>query len=154
MSERGSDDGPKALGSDGPIPGTPAGATVLAFDPGRHVGVAWLDDDGTLLRGDVLDLPTAARLEVPAHVQVVVGNGTGSRAVQVALGAAGHPFVIVDERGTTEEGRRLYLRDHPPRGLARWLPSGMRAPPRSVDDYAAFAIGLRWLTARRSDGLS
>jgi hypothetical protein len=130
------------------------GAAVVAFDPGRHVGVAWLDAEGRLLRGDVLDLPTVARLELPPDVQVVVGNGTGSRAVQAALVAAGHAFVTVDERGSTEEGRRLYLRDHPPRGLARWLPAGMRAPPRSVDDYAAYAIGLRWLAAHRSDCVS
>jgi hypothetical protein len=31
----------------------------------------------------------------------------------------------------------------------RLVPPGMRAPPRPIDDYAAYAIALRWLGVQR-----
>ena len=120
---------------------------VAAFDPGRNVGFALLDEGGTLLRHAVLDVADIATLALEAEV-VVVGAGTGSAATIAALHARGVTPVAVDEEGTSLEGRRLYFRDHPPRGLARLVPLGMRIPPRPIDDYAAYAIGLRFLRQR------
>jgi hypothetical protein len=122
-----------------------ADARVLAVDPGLRVGLAWVDGAGGLLRAEVTDLEGLARLEVPAGVVVVVGDGTGMRAARAALTRPGRDVVVVDEHATSEEGRRLYWRDHPPRGWRRWLPAGLRVAPRPVDDYAAYAIALRWL---------
>ena len=122
---------------------------VAAFDPGRNVGFALLDEGGALLRHAVLGVAEISTLELGAEV-VVVGAGTGSAAILEALQARGVTPVAVDEEGTSLEGRRLYFRDHPPRGLARLVPLGMRTPPRPIDDYAAYAIGLRFLGLRTS----
>jgi hypothetical protein len=120
-------------------------ACVVGVDPGLRVGLAWVDAAGALLAGEVTDAAGLGRLEVPAGVVVALGNGTGMRAARAALDRPGRILVVVDEHATSEEGRRLYWRDHPARGWRRWLPPGLRVPPRSLDDYAAYAIALRWL---------
>jgi hypothetical protein len=123
------------------------GAVVLGVDPGRHVGLAWVDARGALLRGEVVEEADLTLLEVGAGVAIALGSGTGSKAARSRLEAAGRIVTLVDERATTEEGRRLYWRDHPPRGWRRCIPVGFRPPPAAVDAYAAYAIALRWLAA-------
>lgn len=122
-------------------------AVVVGVDPGRNVGLAWVDARGGLLRAEVVDEDALARLAVADGVAVALGSGTGSRAARARLEAAGLTVELVDERATTEEGRRLYWRCHPARGWQRWLPVGLRPPPAAIDAYAAYAIALRWLAA-------
>lgn len=120
-------------------------SVVIAFDPGRNIGYARVSDDGRLLEHGIVDLARVDGVAIPAGVRVVVGDGTGSRALQARLRARGTSFEVHDERGTSLEGRRLYLREHPPRGLGRLLPPGMRSAPGPIDDYAAYALALRVL---------
>jgi len=120
-------------------------AVVIGVDPGRNVGLAWVDAHGALLRAEVVEVADLARLAVPAGVAVALGSGTGSRTARASLEAAGLIVTLVDERATTEEGRRLYWQCHPARGWRRWLPLGLRPPPAEIDAYAAYAIALRWL---------
>ena len=141
-----SDDRPPPAPSAGAA-GDVAAAVVIGVDPGRHVGLAWVDTCGALLRAEVVEEGDLARLEVADGVALALGSGTGSRAARVRLEAAGHVVAIVDERATTEEGRRLYWRCHPARGWRRWVPVGLRPPPAAIDAYAAYAIALRWLAA-------
>lgn len=122
---------------------------IAAFDPGRNIGFAMLDDAGRLLEQAILDEEGVRLLEVDADA-VVVGSGTGSDDLVALLRAKGVTPTVVDETNTTLAARRHYFRDHPPRGLQRLLPEGMRAPPRPIDDYAAYAIGLRYLAELRS----
>lgn len=122
-----------------------ADVAVVALDPGRNLGVAYVRRDGGLEHALITDLGALGALELPPGAALVVGDGTGSAAVQEALRRRDAAFEVVDERHTTLAARRLYFRDHPPRGLARLLPEGLRSPPRPVDDYAAYAIALRWL---------
>jgi hypothetical protein len=122
-----------------------AAAVVVGVDPGRNIGLAWVDAKGRLLRAAVTDLAALAHLDAAPGVVVAVGDGTGSRAARAALARPGRTLVVVDEFASSEEGRRLYWRDHPLRGWRRWLPVGMRIAPRPLDDYAAYAIALRWL---------
>ena len=126
------------------------GAVVLGVDPGRHVGLAWVDGNGALLRGEVVEEADLVRLEVADGVAIALGSGTGSRTARARLEAAGRIVTLVDERATTEEGRRLFWRDHPPLGWLRWIPVGFRPPPAAVDAYAAYAIALRWLAGTRA----
>jgi len=112
-------------------------ALVLAFDPGHNVGAAWVRRDGTALRLAILALPDLDQMIVPPDAVVLVGDGTGSGAVVQRLRARGVAPTLVDERETTLVARGLYFRDHPPHGLLRLLPPGMRTPPRQIDDYAA-----------------
>ncbi len=111
--------------------------------------MAFVDASGRLLRHEIVTLASVDRLELPAGAVVVVGGGTGSRALRERLVALGHTVETAAEEGTSLEARTLYFRDHPPRGWARLLPEGMRSPPVPIDDYAAYAIALRWLAGQR-----
>lgn len=119
-------------------------ATVVAIDPGHNVGVAWVDGGGRALRLAVLARGDLEVLLLPPHTPIVLGDGTGSRALAAILRARGIAPEMIDETGTTLEARALYFRDHPPRGVLRLLPPGLRSAPRPIDDYAAYAIALRW----------
>lgn len=133
---------------DRPAWSGPPGAFVVGVDPGRRVGVAWVSSSGELLQAAVVDRETLTRLAPPPGTVVAVGDGTGSSDAVAALGACGVPVVRVDERGSSEEGRRWYWRLRPARGWRRWVPTGMRPPPAELDAFAAYAIALRWLAAR------
>lgn len=130
---------------------TPAAADgrrrIAAFDPGRNIGYAVVDGAGRLQRRAIVQLDEVAALPLPDGAEVVVGAGTGRRELRRALGARGLSVVEVDERDTTLLARDLWRRAHPPRGLGRLLPRGLRAPPGPIDDYAAWAIALRYLGA-------
>lgn len=126
-------------------------ATVIGVDPGRNVGLAWVDATGRLLRTAVVDVDALDALEVPPGVAVALGDGTGAGAVRARLRAIGVDADLVDERGSSEEGRALHGRERPPRGWRRWVPAGMRGAPADLDAYAAFAIARRWLAARAAD---
>lgn len=122
-----------------------ASATLVAFDPGRRIGVAWVDAQGRRLHGAIVEVAALADVPVPAGARVVLGDGTGSRALAAALTALSLRPEYVDELETSEHARALYWRDHAPRGAGRLVPKGLRTPPRPIDDYAAYAIALRAL---------
>jgi hypothetical protein len=121
---------------------------LIGIDPGRRIGVAWVGEDGSLQRSAIVSLDALRDLPLRAAA-VVVGDGTGSDEIAALLVARAVAFHWIDETGTSEEGRRLYWRSHPPRGLLRFVPEGFRVPPRDVDDFAAYAIALRFLARNR-----
>jgi hypothetical protein len=118
---------------------------VAAFDPGRNVGFALVDGQGNLLEARVVERDEIAGLEIPDGAITVVGNGTGSAELIRLLGPRGEEAAVVDETGTSLEGRRLFFRDRPPRRPWRWLPRGTWWTSRPIDGYAAYAIALRFL---------
>ena len=120
---------------------------IVALDPGRNIGVAFVSSDGVLGFHEVMDLVKLAKLEFPPHIPVLVGDGTGSDAVKKLLTRRGIEFEVVDEWGSSLTARELYFRDQPPRGLRRFLPRGMRTPPGLIDDYAAYALALKYMKA-------
>lgn len=136
---------------------------ILAIDPGsQKTGAALVAEDGRLVWKAILpsaDVPEkAAALAAEHHVRaVVMGNGTRHSAMQArvaeALRAAGLPadIPLVDEKYTTEMGKARYLEDHPPKGLARLLPKGMRTVSEPVDDYVAWIIGQIYLGLIRAE---
>jgi hypothetical protein len=123
-------------------------SVIVAFDPGRNVGVAYVGEDGALRRRAIVTLEAVDRLDVPDDAVVLVGNGTGSAALRARLAARGLDVRTVAEEGTSLEARELFYREHPAKGWSRLLPVGMRSPPVAIDDYAAYAIALRWLASR------
>ncbi|WP_281745445.1 endonuclease [Thermanaerovibrio acidaminovorans] len=140
------------------------GGLDCGIDPGRcKVGVAFGDRElrfslviprdrlGELIRvltqGDLEPLReylTYGSIPPEVHLSgsVFVGAGTGSGEVLEELRRAGVRFVPVPEAGSTLMARELYFRLHPPRGLGRLIPRGLRVPPRDVDDLAAWVIVL------------
>ncbi|NLE94060.1 MAG: RuvX/YqgF family protein [Dehalococcoidia bacterium] len=59
------------------------------------------------------------------------------------------PVVTVDEHRSSMEGRERYLRENPGRGIARFLPPGLRSPDRPFDDYVAEVLATRYFAQRR-----
>ena len=117
---------------------------IVGLDPGKNVGVAFVHHDELVYRA-VITLEALRTLRLPRGATLVIGNGTGAEAVKEVLRARALSFAVLDEMGTTLEARALYFKDHPPRGLLRLLPKGLRSPPKLIDDYAAYAIVLRYL---------
>lgn len=89
---------------------------------------------------------------------IALGNSTTSRqwhqdlhnALTATLGDAAPPLISVDERNTTLEARDRYWMLFPPRGLQRLIPSGLRLPPRPVDDVAALLLLERYFNQHRT----
>ncbi len=123
----------------------PGGTAWVAFDPGRRIGVAWVDAAGELLAHAIVEASQLGELPLPDGAGVLIGDGTGSVELDRALRALGGEPRRVDETGTSLVGRRLYFARNPATGWRRLLPSGLRTPPVPVDDYAAWAIARRHL---------
>lgn len=123
----------------------PDRAVVLAIDPGYRVGYAYLNAEGACLRRGIETAEAiGARLQGHA-LSIAVGGGTERHAILGQAAALGVGVTVVNEAGTSLEGRELWRNTHGRRGLRRWLPRGMQIPPGPIDDYAAWAIGLRYL---------
>lgn len=129
-------------------PADPTAELLVAFDPGRNIGVAFVTSAGELGFHRVLTLAQLGALSLPAGVTILVGDGTGSAKVQDVLRRRGFSYEVVDERGSSLAARSLYFRDHPPKGWQRLLPPGLRTPPELIDDYAAYALALAYLTKK------
>lgn len=125
---------------------THAGTEIWAFDPGHNIGLAVVSPHGELLLARVLSPAELRDLPVPSSVTVVAGDGTGSAELLAELGRRGVRAELVDETGSTLQGRELYWQHNPPAGLLRLLPPGLRPVPDGLDAYAAWALALRWLS--------
>jgi hypothetical protein len=79
----------------------------------------------------------------PGLEYIALGNGTGSREIAAWCARLDLKTTQVDEEGTTIVARDLYWRFHRPAWWQRCLPRSLWVPPRSVDDFAAWAIVLR-----------
>ncbi len=127
-------------------------AAVVAIDPGTaKCGVAVVSAAGKVIARAIVSLGSLEETLGPylaAHPRLLVGNGTGGRPVVELLRHAGWPeALVVEEKGTTLEARRLYFQHRPPRGWRRLLPLSFLLPPRPIDDWAAVAIALKFLDA-------
>ena len=76
-----------------------------------------------------------------------MGNGTSSKSKYnlIKLNFANVKLKTINEYRTTDEARKLYFKENPPKGWKRLIPLGMQVPPVPVDDYAAIAIGKKYL---------
>jgi len=128
---------------------------VLGIDPGREkCGLAVVDEQGVLIRqvaarGEYLRL-VADWVHKYGVEQIVIGDGTGSNQVRQELKRSLPDLEIaeVDERFTTEEARRLYWVEHPPKGWRRLIPVGMQVPPEPYDDYVAVILAQRFFAGQ------
>jgi RNase H-fold protein (predicted Holliday junction resolvase) len=126
---------------------------VLAVDPGRaKCGIAVVSAEGAVLAQEVIPaaaLEARARELARAHdiSVIVVGDRTGADAALTALESALPDIetAAVDEHRSSEEARKLYFREHPPRGWRRLIPLGLQTPPRPCDDYVAVILARRYL---------
>jgi RNase H-fold protein (predicted Holliday junction resolvase) len=148
-----------------PVAGAPAPADiVIAIDPGTgKCGLAAVRSDGAALRQEVVSAVLASGIaaqwagEFGASV-IVLGDGTGCRCMQRSLerltSSKAVSLMVVNERCSSEEARRLYLQAHPPRGLARLVPPFMRYPDGCYDDYCAVVLARRWFALNPGSGVA
>jgi RNase H-fold protein (predicted Holliday junction resolvase) len=125
----------------------------LGFDPGKDkCGVAIVDDQGQVY--DQAVMPTNLVLEkIPALCEqwqvtrLVIGDRTTTKQWQTQLQTVlpQMPIVPVDEHNSTLEARDLYWEMYPARGLQKFIPQGMRLPPRPIDDLVAILLVRRYL---------
>lgn len=129
----------------------------ISIDPGREkTGIAILSLSGSVIWHDIVNSEylTDEIKNISAEYDtdlLIIGSGTSSKTKQKLLKET-LPFlhiVAVDEYRTTDEARKLYFAANPPQGLKKFIPLGMQTPPVPVDDYAAIAIGRRYLKQNR-----
>lgn len=118
---------------------------VIGVDPGREkCGVAVLSREADVLEQAIVGpdevLPMIRRWEAQGACLVVVGSGTGSTELCRRLRDLASTVELVPEENTSAEGRKRYLREHPPRGWRRLIPAGLRYPDRPYDDFVAILI--------------
>lgn len=125
----------------------------LAIDPGREkTGIAILNIDGNVLEHKIIsseNLIQQIKKLIFAYAinLIVMGNGTSSKTKYKLLKQEikNIKIELINEYRTTDEARKLYFKENPPKGLKRLIPLGMQVPPVPVDDYAAIAIGKKYL---------
>jgi hypothetical protein len=132
-----------------------AAGLMAALDPGRSkCGLALADGAGrTLLAAAILPPEETGvllgRWRSQGLREVLLGDGTGSGDWRRRLAAAGLAVQLVEERGTTLEARRRYWQlAEARRSWRRWLPEGLRLPPRDLDDVVAQLLLERRLGCR------
>lgn len=130
---------------------------ILAIDPGREkTGIAILNNDSDVLEHKIInseDLISQIKNLFNDYVinLIVMGNGTSSRKKYNLLKQEfmDVKIVLIDEYRTTDEARKLYFQENPPKGWKKLIPLGMQVPPVPVDDYAAIVIGRKYLKNNR-----
>lgn len=125
---------------------------ILAIDPGREkTGIAILKNSDVLehkiINSDELVQIIKSLLEKYIIKTIVMGNGTSSKKKYDLLKREfiDSDIVLINEYRTTDEARKLYFQENPPKGWKKLIPLGMQVPPVPVDDYAAIVIGRKYL---------
>ena len=125
---------------------------ILAVDPGREKkGIAILQNSDVLehkiINSEELVQIIKSLLEKYIIKTIVMGNGTSSKKKYDLLKREfiDRDIVLINEYRTTDEARKLYFQENPPKGWKKLIPLGMQVPPVPVDDYAAIVIGRKYL---------
>lgn len=125
---------------------------ILAIDPGREkTGIAILKNSNVLehkiINSEELVQIIKSLLEKYIIKTIVMGNGTSSKKKYDLLKQEfiDRDIVLINEYRTTDEARKLYFQENPPKGWKKLIPLGMQVPPVPVDDYAAIVIGRKYL---------
>lgn len=129
---------------------------ILAIDPGREkTGIAILKNSDVLehkiINSEELVQIIKSLLEKYIIKTIVMGNGTSSKKKYDLLKREfiDRDIVLINEYRTTDEARKLYFQENPPKGWKKLIPLGMQVPSVPVDDYAAIVIGRKYLKDNR-----
>ena len=131
---------------------------VIGVDPGKDkCGVAVLNSGGDVKFSEVIPTrefeSTLKKLSAQFEVDLVIlGNGTTHSIAEKKLRAINFTVEVVDEKFTTEEARREYWKQNPPRGWRKLLPTSLQVPPVPVDNIVAEILVKRYL-GNREQGL-
>jgi len=133
--------------------------TYLAIDPGRtRCGLVLISEEGKVLEQAVL--PTKELVEELKRLylnyqpeKILLGKGTFSRNLRdkIKKQLNGVNLELRDEKYSTEQAKKRYFVDHPPRGLKKLIPAGMLLPDRPFDDYAALILAEKYLKEQKQE---
>ncbi len=128
----------------------------LGIDPGRSkTGLALVAEDGS-----IVDLHIALTMNIADELRkfvaqekitaIIMGDGTNSKTIgTVVQRVFPHTALhLVGEAHSTEEARKLYWQEQPPKGWRSLLPLGLLVPPEPLDAYAAVVQVRRWLVKK------
>ena len=122
---------------------------ILSIDPGREkTGIAILKNSDVLehkiINSDELVQIIKSLLEKYIIKTIVMGNGTSSKKKYDLLKREfiDRDIVLINEYRTTDEARKLYFQENPPKSWKKLIPLGMQVPPVPVD---AIVIGRKYL---------
>lgn len=126
---------------------------ILAIDPGREkTGIAILNKNSDVLEHKIInseELVQTIKFLLKKYIIkiIVMGNGTSSKKKYDLLKQEFTEIniVLINEYRTTDEARKLYFQENPPKGWKKLIPLGMQVPPVPVDDYAAIVIGRKYV---------
>jgi hypothetical protein len=114
-----------------------------------------VDPDARVLHREIVPtsgIAAAASLLIEAYhpTRLVVGDRTAAKDVCRALATARVRLVpqMVDEHRSSEQARRRFFRENPPRGWRRLLPETMLTPNRPYDDIVAVLLAERYLASQ------
>lgn len=126
---------------------------LLGIDPGRSkTGLALTDEAGRIealhiaattdMRKELVEFVGSASVAA-----VIMGDGTNSKTISndVAAVFPQLPLHFIGEAHSTEEARKLYWQENPPKGWRKLVPLGMLVPDEPLDAYAAVVQIRRWL---------
>nr|WP_202978952.1 Holliday junction resolvase RuvX [Halomicronema hongdechloris] len=126
---------------------------ILGFDPGRQkCGLAIMGLDRILRHRQIVSANAALkqiqtlRQEFPVSI-IVMGDQTTAKDWKAKLETLPDAprVMLVDERYSSLEARDRYWQMHPPQGLSRLIPKGLRNPPTAIDDIVAMLLIERYL---------
>ena len=128
----------------------------LGFDPGRDkCGVAVADHGAVILHHEVISsdnvLDKVNQLRQKYDVsQIVMGNQTTAQQWQQRLQESFTPplaIALVNERNSSLEARSRYWDMYHPSFAQKFIPKGMRLPPRPIDDIVAILLIERYIAS-------
>ena len=121
---------------------------VLAVDPGREKAGSQLSRERGTICKRVIDAA-----ECVDHVcgcrrctewKVVIGQNRSAEIVSALIEQGCRLRLWLDEHMSSMEARERYLREHPGKGIARFMPIGLRTPKEPYDDYVAEILATRY----------
>ena len=130
---------------------------ILGLDPGRDkCGVAVMNSHQEMLYHQIVDSERAIAILQQLADQydvklVVIGDGTTSKQwqEQIASCLPSMSIATVNETNSTLEARDRYWLMYPPQGWRKMIPTGLRVPPRPVDDLVAILLIERYLSSEQ-----
>ena len=126
---------------------------VIAIDPGNHkCGLAIVNNEKVLLK-DIIETNLLKEkvkniLEKHEARKIILGDGTFSKKIKLEISDLIEDYnielIIIDEKFSTEDARKLYFKENKPKGLWSFIPLSFQAPSEPIDDYAAIVLAKRY----------
>lgn len=132
---------------------------ILSIDPGKDkCGMAVLDNKKNILEHEIIETKNILNRLIYMITKfnislIALGNGTFSQEIKKIINESpieklpmlNINIITIDEKNTTQTGKKLYFKNNPPKGIWRFIPISLQTPKRPYDDYAAAAIGMKYL---------